>query len=405
MSSVSTVSDATSADKSSIGFDYQYYFFLWKVLCLQPGQSVGLEYKDDVHTELDNDTQVLYQLKHTVQKSNSTGKPTNLTSLDLDLWKTLFNWAKIIQDPNAGRTLPNEQLKFIQKTIFVLASNKSETKRNTVALLIESITNGELEPSNVKDRFRKLTEKSQSTDIKKYSETILSLSSDVLYNFLKRVSFELNQEYIIKKCHDAIKAKMIDDKDVESAFKLIDSSIKESNFISIKANSKIIISFDEFHKKYRKYFQKFQNSELNVYEFDETLPSDMGNLTFIKQLIEIDDFDQDDLDTIIEFTSLMLKAQKNINNWYSNGELTDIELNSLKKNTLRDWKNLWRMKYRNFDESSHNALALDLVDSMRSKTITYDVLPNDLTISNGYLYYLSETPDIGWRKDWEKYKK
>ncbi|WP_212590332.1 hypothetical protein, partial [Vibrio parahaemolyticus] len=125
----------------------------------------------------------------------------------------------------------------------------------------------------------------------------------------------------------------------------------------------------------------------------------------IKQLIEIDDFDQDDLDTIIEFTSLMLKAQKNINNWYSNGELTDIELNSLKKNTLRDWKNLWRMKYRNFDESSHNALALDLVDSMRSKTITYDVLPNDLTISNGYLYYLSETPDIGWRKDWEKYKK
>ncbi|MEF3022387.1 hypothetical protein V4D05_14595 [Vibrio mimicus] len=405
MSSVSTVSDATSADKSSIGFDYQYYFFLWKVLCLQPGQSVGLEYKDDVHTELDNDTQVLYQLKHTVQKSNSTGKPTNLTSLDLDLWKTLFNWAKIIQDPNAGRTLPNKQLKFIQKTIFVLASNKSETKRNTVALLIESITNGELEPSNVKDRFRKLTEKSQSTDIKKYSETILSLSSDVLYNFLKRVSFELNQEYIIKKCHDAIKAKMIDDKDVESAFKLIDSSIKESNFISIKANSKIIISFDEFHKKYRKYFQKFQNSELNVYEFDETLPSDMGNLTFIKQLIEIDDFDQDDLDTIIEFTSLMLKAQKNINNWYSNGELTDIELNSLKKNTLRDWKNLWRMKYRNFDESSHNALALDLVDSMRSKTITYDVLPNDLTISNGYLYYLSETPDIGWRKDWEKYKK
>lgn len=123
------------------------------------------------------------------------------------------------------------------------------------------------------------------------------------------------------------------------------------------------------------------------------------------KLIEINDFDEDDLDTIVEFTSLMLKAQKNINNWYSNGELTDIELNSLKKNTLTDWKNLWRRKYRNFDESSHNTLALDLVDSMRSKTITYDVLPNDITISNGYLYYLSETPDIGWRKDWEKYKK
>lgn len=405
MCSVSTVSEATSADKSSIGFDYQYYFFLWKVLCLHPGQSVGLEYKDDVHTELDNDIQVLYQLKHTVQKSKSTGKPTNLTSLDLDLWKTLFNWAQLIQDPSAGRALPNEQLKFLEKTIFVLASNKSETKKNTVALLINSITNGEIGSSNVKDEFRKLTENSQSTDINKYSEKILSLSSDVLYSFLKNVNFELEQEHIIKKCHDAIKAKMIEDKDIGSAFKLIDSSIKESNFLKIKANSKVIISFDEFHKRYRKYFQKFQNSDLNIYEFEESLPSDMGNLTFIRQLIEINDFDEDDLETIVEFTSLMLKAQKNINNWYSNGELTDIELNSLKKNTLTEWKNLWRMKYRKFDESSHNALALDLVDTMRSKIITYDVLPNDLTISNGYLYNLSQTPVIGWRKDWEKYKK
>lgn len=42
---------------------------------------------------------------------------------------------------------------------------------------------------------------------------------------------------------------------------------------------------------------------------------------------------------------------------------------------------------------------------MRSKTITHNVLPNDLAISNGYLYHLSETPEIGWRKDWKKYKK
>jgi hypothetical protein len=405
MCSASTVSDATSADKSSIGFDYQYYFFLWKILCLHPGQSAGLEYKDDVHTDLDNDIQVLYQLKHTVQKSKATGKPSNLTSLDLDLWKTLFNWAQLIQDESAGRALPNEQLNFLQKTIFVLASNKSETRNNTVASFIDDITNGEIHPSNIRDKFSQLTKDSKSKDIGKYSEKILLLSNDVLYNFFKCVKFELEQDDIIKKCHDAIKSKMIEDRHIESVFKLIDSSIKENNFITIKANSKVVISFDEFHKRYRKYFQQFQNSDLKIYEFEESLPSGMESLTFIKQLIEINDFDADDLDTIVEFTSLMLKAQTNINNWYSNGELTDIELSSLKQNTLTDWKNSWRRKYRNFDESSHNTLALDLVDSMRSKTITYDVLPNDITISNGYLYYLSETPNIGWRKDWEKYKK
>lgn len=241
-----TVSDRTAADKSSIGFDYQYYFFLWKVLCLQPNQSVGLEYKDDVHTDLDNDIQILYQLKHTVQKSKSTDKPVNLTSLDSDLWKTLSNWARLIQDSNAGRSQPHEQLKFVQKTIFVLASNKSISKYNSVSSLIDKIIDGEILSSNLKDEIRKISEKSNSENIKNYSESITKLSDDVLFNYFKNVHFELEQEYIIDKCRDATKAKMIEDKDVEIAFKLIDSTIKEDNFINIKANEKIIISFEIF---------------------------------------------------------------------------------------------------------------------------------------------------------------
>lgn len=394
-----TVSDRTAADKSSIGFDYQYYFFLWKVLCLQPNQSVGLEYKDDVHTDLDNDIQILYQLKHTVQKSKSTDKPVNLTSLDSDLWKTLSNWARLIQDSNAGRSQPHEQLKFVQKTIFVLASNKSISKYNSVSSLIDKIIDGEILSSNLKDEIRKISEKSNSENIKNYSESITKLSDDVLFNYFKNVHFELEQEYIIDKCRDATKAKMIEDKDVEIAFKLIDSTIKEDNFINIKANEKIIISFENFHMKYRKYFQRFQNSNLKFYEFNESLPSNLENLTFIKQLIEIEDFDKDDMDSMIEYVLLMLKTKKNINNWSCSGEITHLDLLDLENNTILEWKNKWRAKYRKFDESSHNDLALELVDDMRSKTITHNVLPNDLAISNGYLYHLSETPEIGWRKD------
>ncbi|TOB98022.1 hypothetical protein CGJ93_24600, partial [Vibrio parahaemolyticus] len=77
-------------------------------------------------------------------------------------------------------------------------------------------------------------------------------------------------------------------------------------------------------------------------------------------LLEIDDFEQNDVDRMIEYTSLMLKTKKNINNWYSNGEITDFELKSLKDNTLLNWKNQWRSKYRRLDESRHNAVALEL---------------------------------------------
>lgn len=57
--------EKTAAETKSIGFDYQYYFFLWKLLSLETGESVGLEVKDDVHTELNNGKQIFYQIKHT----------------------------------------------------------------------------------------------------------------------------------------------------------------------------------------------------------------------------------------------------------------------------------------------------------------------------------------------------
>ena len=58
-----THTEATSAETTSIGFDYQYYFFLWKVLSLLPDESVGLEIKDDVHCDLRNNHQLLYQIR------------------------------------------------------------------------------------------------------------------------------------------------------------------------------------------------------------------------------------------------------------------------------------------------------------------------------------------------------
>ncbi len=88
----------TSADKTAIGFDYQYYFFLWKILSLRTGQSIGLEVKDDVHIETDKQN-YFYQIKHSVQKKNDGGT-INLTTSDEDLWKTISNWVKVIVDEN-----------------------------------------------------------------------------------------------------------------------------------------------------------------------------------------------------------------------------------------------------------------------------------------------------------------
>ncbi len=77
MGTSKTFMEKTAAPGPSAGFDYQYYYFLYKILNLKKGQSVGLEIKDDVHTDVDNDLQLLFQLKHTIQKQ-ADGKPVAL---------------------------------------------------------------------------------------------------------------------------------------------------------------------------------------------------------------------------------------------------------------------------------------------------------------------------------------
>ena len=117
-----------SADKSELGFEYQFYFFLWKLLEMKTGETVSWEVKDDVSLDLPDGITYLFQVKHTIQKK-SDGTTANFTNLDSDLWKTLSNWSQIIDSKG---DMP-KQTSFLEKTFFVLASNKSEKNESILS--------------------------------------------------------------------------------------------------------------------------------------------------------------------------------------------------------------------------------------------------------------------------------
>ena len=56
-------------------------------------------------------------------------------------------------------------------------------------------------------------------------------------------------------------------------------------------------------------------------------------------------------------------------------------------------------------ESDYNHAGLQVLDSLREKKLTIAEETLDTDLSNGTFYDLSDVPDIGWSKDWEKYKK
>ena len=74
----------SSAADTSIGFDYQFYYFFFLILGLKHGEKIGLEVKDDVHLDLPGGQTILIQTKHSVQTTNGDAI-INLTERDKDL--------------------------------------------------------------------------------------------------------------------------------------------------------------------------------------------------------------------------------------------------------------------------------------------------------------------------------
>ncbi len=358
-----------------------------------------------MHTELDNDEQILYQVKHTV-KTKADGTPINLTASDADLWKTLSNWSKVICDINDNREDKAKQLLFLKKTSFVLASNKSSAKNNNILESIISYQNDPVSIDDIKYIFKELKDKSKAEYLPDYVQNVLDMDDEVLHEYLLRISFELNEADIMQKCMDAIKADKIMENKIDDVFTSIDSSVRSDNFIRIKEGEKIEITFDEFYLKYRRHYDQARSADLTVKEFSGNLPDKLEEQIFVQQIIEIGDITEDDIEEIAEFTRFMLKLENNVNDWLQKGELTNDEIEALKDDAITKWKNEFRKVYREgSDEGEYNSKGVSILDSIRKESLSVSGLTLDTGMSNGAFYELSNTPSIGWRKDWSKYKK
>lgn len=405
MSNNQTHTEKTAAESNSIGFDYQYYFFLWKVLLLQPNESVGLEVKDDVHTDLSNNHQVLYQLKHTIKK-NADGSIANLTTSDLDMWKTFSNWSKVICDKNDSRGTTLAQLSFVEKTSFVLATNKSSNKSNKVVGIISELQSSSKNVNDIRAYFETLAKGTTNEDLEGYINDVLNLDKKVLEQFLLNTFFHLDDDDIITKCKEAIKSKMIPQNKIDQAFSLIDSSLRADNFLQIKDRVKIEISFNDFYKKYRRHFDIFRNNTLIVQEYKGVLPDKLEDQIFIKQLLEIGFVESDDFDQISRLTLFKLKLLNNLEDWKREGEITDLEIKSFKENAYNLWDTEFRLQHMGtFSEEEYNNKGIEVLRSVLRHSFNLVGQELDVDICNGKFYSLSDEPIIGWRKDWKKHKK
>ncbi len=401
---VNTQINKTSAAKTTIGFDYQYYFFLWKIISLRTGQSIGWEVKDDIHIETDKQD-YFYQIKHSVQKKNGGGT-INLTTFDKDLWKTISNWVKVIVDENDGRKRIGNQLVFLDKTTFILASNKSSTSRNVLLNGVAGYQGSKKDFSTIKSTVQGLLKKTEDETISKYINTLLKVDDKVFKKFLRKLRFELDEKDIFEKCKEAIKADKILENKIDDVFSSLDSALRKDNFITITGGGKVLITFEDFYKKYKKHYDIARNDKLLIRPFDGLLPDKLEKQIFIKQLLDIEDVQTFDIENIAEFTRFKFKLQNNLSKWFQDGEITNNEIEAFENEAITQWKNEFRPKYRGkIEDSKIDRLALKILDEIRKRKLSISQQELETDMSNGVFYSLSDRPVIGWRKDWEsKYK-
>lgn len=394
--------EKTSASGTIAGFDFQYYYFLYKLLILKKNETIGFELLDDVHTQLDNNHQVLIQVKHTVQKK-SDGSPPNLTELDDDLWKTIGNWISVITDKNDNRDSQFSQLDFVSKTTFMLASNKSFNTSNAFLVKLTEFQHGNIDFQHLINYLESLHESTSSDDTKRNIASVVSLDVAISEGFLKKIRMELEIGDIIQQCKTAIEEKDVNPKEIEALFNQLDSVVRQDIFKNFSNQNKLVYSFEERKRKFRRYFDIANNPNLKIREFDGNLPDSLEQQTFIKQLLDIEDVDIGEEDIIEEFTRFRLMLESNLSKWVSQGELTSEEVREFEKDISRLWKTEYRALYRNnSNPDEYVDVAHRLLKEMRDKelSISGQKLLSDMRY--GSLYSLSNKPVIGWLKDWEE---
>ncbi|MFD2717892.1 hypothetical protein ACFST9_04150 [Hymenobacter monticola] len=401
---VKTRSDITAADDKVIGFEYQFYYFLLSLLDINEGESVGLEVKDDVHIDKPNGVTVLFQLKHTIDPDAS-----KLTELDDSLWKTLYNWALVIDE--AGDTAA--QFDFCYKNTFTIVTNMAVGARNAFLADLEKLKREEKSVEDLRLVIEGLHSKTTSDTIKSYLATVLSLDNKVLKVFLKKLEIEDSFDDIHNKIIARLHKMMVNPGKIETILRIIDGGLRRQSYDFVKNRQKMIMTYEEFHRRYQIFFDMGRTDDLIVEDYECDIENPLEQ-TFIKQLIDLGDISVVDDENIIEYTGFKLTVFNNLINWLQNGLIAEIHVEKFNKDAERRWKNAFTAAHRFykpeepglFDEITIPVemvkLASLCLDEVRKINLAVKGQQLDIEWSNGQFYLLSDQHKIGWLIDWHE---
>lgn len=395
-------SEKVAADKKSLGFEFQDFVYIEKLIELTQGQTLCLELYDDIHVETIADGCVkellLIQVKHSIDSGN-------ITDRDIDLWKTIDNWLKLIPELPVDSTLRFQLYtnKTLNNQIFV--SLLKAPRQNILAILdyIREIDSKIFEAESKKEP------KDSVNPIAKYVKAIAETSDEELKFLFDRFEFYSDNSSIISRISDALLQLAIPVACLDETRKHVIGAFKESKFSKIIKGEKVVITFDDFRVDMG-FDRIIRSARADPIEFDRFIDlyynyqrPDKLSFTHSKFYEQLQDIGIDN-DEIVDRGVEMILTEQFISSLQEAGSFSASENLRLENKAVTDWQLLHRQLHRRTnqdDENEHLQASLDCYDKTMISPLKVSDLELPKNLSCGTYIKLSNFPRIGWRKDWK----
>lgn len=410
--SVSDIIENTGHGAKGIGgLEYQFLYFVDRLLRMtEKGEIVSYEKYDDV-SKISGETVTYYQLKHTIESTES--HPVNLVLRDSDLWKTISVWVDVAKHQNEVC-----QKEFVEENKFVLVTNKV-VEKNEFWIELQKLQKNKVSYTEFKDFCNRILKGCKDTTqkdgvtkescTKKYIRSLLEF--EYAEPLLRSIAICLESDIKANILDSLENNKCIPSKNVECAYNELLGAIK-NKYITQSIDS---YSREDFSKFFRRICGKYRERKF-CFKRGTLLgfPEHPETQIFIRQLIDIDDLQECDIELIADYTREKVDYINNIGEALRNDDVSLEEITETRDDVVRFWRQKfnYHMKRVNVeDEDEVKEKAADLLDDVRSKDFDFIEGKLDMYFSNGCIYYLSDRDDehepmIGWRPGWEdKYKR
>lgn len=390
--------EQTAADKSALGFEYQDLVLVNTLLGLKPGEQIGLEVFDDIHTESISDDLCLIQVKHSLLGGN-------ITERDIDLWKTLYNWLKSLPELPQGKNIT-----------FQIYSNKTLNNQNLIVLLNSAKANKEKIIAAISDIFTDIKAKESLKDktdsvnpIFKYAEALATAKKEEIEFILERFQFHTDTASVTQQINDKLLYLAVPNTKLDDTRKFVVGAYKEYKIASIVGGEKVIITYDTFRIQmgFERILRSSRSNEVDYdrfydkyYHFQQLGDLSFLTSTFSYQLTDIGLPHED----VIEHGIEMLATADLIRDLKKEGDFTHQDDARLAAQCEMSWKKIHRQAHGTFNQETPQSLlaAQACYDATLKKELKLKNISLPDGFSKGKFIALSDLPSIGWKVNWKE---